>query len=336
MQRYVRFAEAAGLSRRAPLPEKDELLRTLHALLPTLDKPQPGRNPFAPHREELLALITKPHLCAQALPELARIAEPTRREHSPFKPHARTLAQPGLFHSPTERNHMLPDAQLNSQLRRLKLSGVLNTLETRLLLAQQNQLDYKTFLSLVLEDELEARHARKIKRLAAHARFGCEQTLEQFDFALAPGLNATLIRELATMSFLARGEGVIFTGPPGTGKTHLAKALGHAACPRGYRVCFHKFHELCSGLAKAELAGTLEEELARLGKCDLLIIDDFAFRKIDHAQSEQLYTIVNHRYNTRSTILTSNRAFADWMGIFPDAVMAGAILDRLMHHAHQV
>lgn len=231
---------------------------------------------------------------------------------------------------------MPPEAQLNSQLRRLKLSGIVNTLEMRLLESQQNQLDYKTFLALVLEDELEARQARKVKKLLQHARFGTEQTLEHFDFTLAAGLNATLIRELATMSFLARGEGVIFTGPPGTGKTHLAKALGHAACRRGYAVRFHKFHDLFAELAKAELAGTLDDELTRLRTCELLILDDFAFRKIDQAASEQLYTIVDSRYGAHSTILTSNRALADWMGIFPDPVIAGAILDRLTHQAHQI
>lgn len=101
------------------------------------------------------------------------------------------------------------------------------------------------------------------------------------------------------------------------------RAKSSAACRRGYTVCFHKFHDLFSGLAKAELAGTLEEELARVIKCDLLILDDFAFRQIDHAASEQLYTIVDRRYGAQSTILTSNRAPADWMGVFPDAVMAG-------------
>jgi DNA replication protein DnaC len=112
------------------------------------------------------------------------------------------------------------DTQLKSQLKRLKLSGILDTLEMRLLECQQNQLDYKTFLSLLLQDELEARQARKVERLIQQAHFSPQQTLEGFDFTIAPAINATLIRELATTNFITRGEGVILTGPPGTGKTH--------------------------------------------------------------------------------------------------------------------
>ncbi len=177
---------------------------------------------------------------------------------------------------------------------------------------------------------------RKLKRLLAQSGMGTEKTLESFDFSFNPSINAAHIRELATCRFIERGESVFFIGPSGTGKTHLAKALCHQACRRYFSVAFYPFHRFFEELQKAELKGQLSKILKRLVHVDLLVIDDFAFKKIDQTAAEYLYNIVDARYATKSMILTSNRAIIDWIAIFPDPLMANAILDRIAHHSHQI
>jgi len=227
-------------------------------------------------------------------------------------------------------------AELAPQLRALKLSGMLDTLEMRLLEAEQGQLSLTELLSMLLTDELEARRNRKLARLIKHAHLSAGQTLESFDFDIAVSANRPLIRDLATCRFIQRSENVFFLGPTGLGKTHLAQALAHAACRRYLTVEFYKFGELISALTKAELTGSADRLLRALCKSDLVVLDEFAFKRLEQKTAEWLYMIVDSRYSTGSIILTSNRSLDDWPAIFPDKVMANAVMDRLAHNAHQI
>lgn len=227
-------------------------------------------------------------------------------------------------------------SQLKTQLKTLKLSGMIENLDLRLLEAQQNQLSYSEFLSLLLTDEIEQRNMTKVARLIRQANFGPEKTLENFDFSFNPSINAAHIRELASCRFIEQGQGVFLLGPTGTGKTHLAKALCHQACRKYFSLAFYNFHQFFNELNQAELKNQLTKFIKQLIKVDLLTIDDFGFKKIDQQSAEWLYAIIDARYSVKSIILTSNRALNDWNGIFPDPVIANVILDRLAHNSHQI
>lgn len=227
-------------------------------------------------------------------------------------------------------------AQLKQQLKALKLSGTLDNLELRIMEAAQNQLSFNDMLSMVLSDELEMRQFRRLQRLLTHARLESNKTLESFDFTFNISINAAQVRQLATCRFIEKGENVFFVGPTGTGKTHLAKAFGHSACRLYLSVGFYNFHELFTLLYQADLSNKLAKQLRNIIKYDLLIIDDFAFKKIDQRSTEYLYSITDARYGKGSIILTSNRSMSDWGNIFPDPIMANALMDRLCHNAHQI
>ncbi|MDR3668384.1 MAG: IS21-like element helper ATPase IstB [Ignavibacteriaceae bacterium] len=227
-------------------------------------------------------------------------------------------------------------AQLKQQLKSLKLSGTLETIELRLMEATQNQLAFSEMLSMILADELETRRNRHLQRLILNARLESNQTMESFDFTFNKSINATQIRQLATCRFIEKAENVFYIGPTGTGKSHLAKALGHAACRNYLTVGSYNFHELFTLLSQADLSNRLSRILKIIIKYDLLIIDDFAFKKIDQKSAEYLYAITDARYGKGSIILTSNRSMNDWGNIFPDPIMANALMDRLCHNAYQI
>jgi len=225
---------------------------------------------------------------------------------------------------------------LIQQLRALKLPGIREHLEARIMEAESNSLSYNEFLSMLCTDELDLRASRRVDRLLHRAHLGAEMTLESFDLTFNASINPKLIRNLASCRFIERGEGVFFIGPTGTGKTHLAKALAHKACRMMFSVAFYSFRDLFSELATADLQNKLSQLLRRLVMVDLLLIDDFGFKTIDQATAERLYAIVDGRFRTKSIILTSNRAMTDWPGLFPDPVIANAILDRIAHTSHQI
>lgn len=227
-------------------------------------------------------------------------------------------------------------SELKSQLKQLKLSGSADTLEIRIMESEANNLSFSEFLSMLLSDELELRRNRRLERLLTHARLEANKTLEHFDFTFNPSINPRQIRELSSCHFMDKAENILFIGPTGTGKTFLAKALAHSACRRHLKVEFYLFRELFAMLSRADLSNRLERALNMVIKADLLIIDDFGFKKLEQKQAEYLYAIVESRYQLRSTIITSNRSISDWLSVFPDPVMANAVMDRLCHNAHQI
>lgn len=225
--------------------------------------------------------------------------------------------------------------QLEGALKSLNLSGMLDTLEARVAQANAGDLGHVEFLQALCEDELARRDAAGIDRRLRQARFEQACAIEDFDFSFNAKVPAAQIRDLATLRFIEAGESVIIHGPVGVGKTMIAQCLGHQACRRGHTVAFTKTSRLLADLAGGHADRTWETRLRRWARPSVLILDDFAMRELTPTQSDDLYELITERAG-RSVIITANRAAKDWYSLFPNAVVAESILDRLVNTAHHL
>jgi DNA replication protein DnaC len=208
-------------------------------------------------------------------------------------------------------------------------------LETRLRQAQAEPMAPIDLISCLVCDELTRRGDRLLERRRKQAQFRDPQkTLDNFDFTFNPKMNRSLVFDLAAGSFIAKREDALFLGAGGTGKSHLAQAIGQAAIQQGYRVLYRETHILLEELADAVLDGDRKQYMESLASAPLLIIDDFGMRKLPLTAAEDLLEIVMRRYERASTLLTSNRPVEDWGKLLGDAAAVSAMLDRLLHHGH--
>src|SRR4030067_154880 len=220
------------------------------------------------------------------------------------------------------------------KLRQLKLSGMLQTLDLRAAQAIERQLSPLEFLAVLLDDELERRgQQRLVHRLGLS---GCDslKTLTQFDFSAAPGVNRMLIQDLATCAFIPRHENILLCGPTGVGKSHLANAIAVEALKREYRVLSRPTHRLLNDLHAARANGAHSRLLARFLRCDLLVLDDFGLQALSAQAVQDLYELITARYERRSLIITSHRAFEEGAEVFNNDLLASAALDRLTPPPH--
>lgn len=226
--------------------------------------------------------------------------------------------------------------RLQSQLRQLRLSGLGRTLEVRLQEASGNNLTHAEFLELILQDELLIRNERLIGRRVKVAQFRELKTLDQFNWSFNPSIHRKQIYDLATCRFVREMRDVLFLGPPGVGKSYLVQALGYEAIKQGYVVLYRSIFDVVRDFLQDEAFSGQERVLNRYLKPDLLIVDDMGMKHLPKQSGEYLFEIIMRRYETRSTIMTSNRPLEDWGKLIGDIPSATAILDRFLHHAELI
>ena len=226
--------------------------------------------------------------------------------------------------------------QLIPFLKRLRLSGVLQTLEVRNQQAIDGHWTYVEFLARLVEDEVERRAQKQLALRIRRAAINSTKTLEGFDFNFNPNVNRQQILDLATCTYIRQKHNVLICGPTGVGKTHLAQALTHEACRHGYKALFINTYRMLQHINGGRADGTLERRFQTYLRPDLLVLDDFGLKPLHPPGPEDLYDVINERYERGSIMLTSNRSLKEWPELFGVPLLASAGLDRLTHKAHVV
>jgi len=223
--------------------------------------------------------------------------------------------------------------QIHQTLKTLRLSGLSGSLDLRLQEARTHQLTHEEFLETLLQDELNVRHDRLVNRRNKAAAFREQRTLDGFDFAFNPSIDRKQIYQLATGDFTAKAEDILLIGPPGVGKSHLAQAIGYELIKQGKLVLYRSIFDILDDLHRSRPEHAHLRMMKRYLKCDLLIIDDMGIKQLPPKSGEYLFEIIMRRYETKSTLMTSNRPLEEWGKLIGDVPAATAILDRFLHHA---
>lgn len=226
---------------------------------------------------------------------------------------------------------------LENHLRRLRMPAVIENLNLRLQEAEEGNLGYLDFLILLIQDEVDSREANNLSKRLKYGGLSPRMTFESYDYRYnAESLAPSIIRDLATCRFIKEKRSLVFCGPPGIGKTHISQALGHEVCRRGGDALFIKTQQLLENLQDKSYPRRAARLWKQIKNAELLILDDFGFRRYEPNEAEILYSLADARLGVASTIITSNRPPEDWYGVFPDPVIGGAILDRMVAGAIKI
>jgi DNA replication protein DnaC len=228
------------------------------------------------------------------------------------------------------KQHLIPKLKL------LRLSGILDTLDVRCQQAIDEHWTYGDFLERLLEDEVERRQQKQLALRVRRATLAGDKTLETFDFTFNPAIPRQRLYDLATGNFIRDKRNALLCGPTGVGKSHLAQALAHEACRRGFDVVFTNAHKMLRHLHAGRADNSYDKRLASYIRPDLLVIDDFGLKPLTSPGPEDLYDVINERYEKGSILITSNRAPSEWASWFTDPLLASAGLDRLAHNAQVI